>query len=579
MKNNIYDSKAEGKSLKLQPKAIYSSEYRERGEMRVAAYCRVSTDKKEQQESYEIQAKHYKKYITEREGWTLAGIYADEESGTSTKRRKDFIRMIKDAEAGKFDMIITKDVSRFARNVVDGIKTTRDLLRQNPPVGVLFENDNFNTFREDSEFILSMMLIVAQGESIRKSTAIKRAFQWRCDDHRYLTPVDSLLGYEKGEDKKLVIEPEGAKTVKAIYAMFLHGLPASRIAFILSLSGKVTGKNRSNWSPSSVTGILRNEKYCGDVVGQKTVTTDPLEHKSVKNSGQATLHYMDNHHEPIITRDEYIRALYLLRSNSSSKYYNPNYEIEVILEGLLMGFIPINLAFGGYDAVHYLGAESISNVKPNDYSVSILTAPDYRLIRAQEIEHSRIAQMTISKRNISLSSDCISKLPDTEYVEMLLHPSERLLAIRPSTVDNKNAVPWNKKSLSGSAFCPILYELMGWNKSWKYKIMADVFIRDSERLLMFNLSEPQFQFVEEVKENEEIINRIRRLLCPNSWKDNIGADYITQMIASRRAYALSLDKWKSNEVATPISGFPGNPVNRDMKQLIKYLDSLGVQYV
>jgi hypothetical protein len=208
--------------------------------------------------------------------------------------------MITDANAGKFDMIITKSVSRYARNLIDGIKTARDLLHLRKPVGIYFETETLNTFRPDSEFILSVLLLVAQGESEKKSAAVKAAFQWRCDAEDYLTPVNNLLGYTKDDDGNMVIEPEGAKTVKAIYAMFLNGMTQAQIAKILTSSGKPTSLDNIVWSGSSVMGILKNERYCGDIEAQKTVTTDVLEHKSERNRGQLTLHYKDGHHEGIL---------------------------------------------------------------------------------------------------------------------------------------------------------------------------------------------------------------------------------------------------------------------------------------
>ena len=583
MDNNstIYEKKPKGKSLKLTPKAKYSSEYKERKNVRMVAYCRVSTDKKEQETSYETQLEHYRTYIPNRENCIFAGIYADEGiSGTSIKRRTGFQQMISDAKAGKFDMIITKSASRFARNIIDGIRTIRELLQLNPPVGIIFEDENhFNTLRPESELYLTLMFSMAQGESERKSKAIKSAFQWRCDAQKFLTPVDSLLGYIKDENKKLAIEPEGAKTVKAIFAMYFYGFTATHIAYVLTASGKKTGKNNFVWSSSSVTNILRNEKYCGDIVAQKTITTDVLEHKSEKNKGREALHYLDNHHEAIITREEYIRALLLLRSNSSSEYYNPHYEIEVVREGLLIGFIPLNFAFGGYEADHYLGAELLSKAGTGNYSVSIVAASEYRLIRTQEIEHRFAAQMTLSHKSIVFNTDCVSRLPDTQYVEILLHPIELLISVRPSNKSNPNAVKWNTKGVSSAILCPVLFNFMGWNDCWNYKIIADCFIRENESVLMFNLSEPEYQFVEDIIENEDTVKRIKHHLQPGEWRDEIGADYISQIIASRRAYALSLDNWKTQAPALPIEGFPGSPVKRSEKELKFYLKELGVEYV
>ncbi|MDL2287385.1 recombinase family protein [Eubacteriales bacterium OttesenSCG-928-G02] len=574
----VYTQKTEGQSLKLQPKSIFSGDYKERKNLRVAAYIRVSTDRKEQETSFETQYHRYNTFIAEQKDWIFAGIYADTESGTSLKKRAGFKQMVADAKTGKFDMVITKSVSRYARNLIDGIQTARDLLMNNPPVGIMFEEEGLNTFRPDSEFLLSVMLLIAQGESEKRSKAVKKAYIWRCDAHNYLTPVGSLLGYTKDENKNMVIEPEGAKTVKAIFAMYLYGLTATHIAYILTASGKITGKGREVWSASGVTGILKNERHCGDIIAQKTVTTDTLQHKSEKNIGQEVLHYYDNHHEGIVSRDEYIRSLLLMRANCASPYYNPQYEIRVIREGLLAGFIPLNFAFGGYDAEHYLGAEAISGVEIGNYALDILNIPACRLVRSQEIEHHFAAQMTVSYKGLVFNTDCISKLPNNKYAEVLLHPAERLIAVRPTDADNRNAIPWDGRCISSSSLCPILYTLLGWNPMWKYKIMADCFIRGKDRVLIFNLSQPEFQFVETISEDEEIKRRIRRLLQPGAWSGQIGVDYITQMVVSRRAYALSLKRWKIHAPALPIENFPGNPTNRNAFELKEYLETLGVKY-
>jgi DNA invertase Pin-like site-specific DNA recombinase len=175
-RENRYIKEQQTEALKLPAKAIYSNEFRDRLFIRVAVYVRVSTDNIEQATSFDIQQAHYISYIAKQEGWTMTQIYAEEGvTGTNTKHRTQFNRMLDDARTGKFDLIVTKSVSRFARNLLDGIKTTRELLHLPVPVGLLFEEEGLNTFRPDSEFILSVMLMMAQGESEKKSSAVKKA--------------------------------------------------------------------------------------------------------------------------------------------------------------------------------------------------------------------------------------------------------------------------------------------------------------------------------------------------------------------------------------------------------------------
>jgi len=238
----------------------------------------------------------------------------------------------------------------------------------------------------------------------------------------------------------------------------------------------------------------------------------------------------------------------------------------------------LHFAFGGYKADYYWGAALQCKSETGDYSSCITTVPGFRLIRAQEIEHSRAAQMTLSRRGLTFNTDCIAKLPNTKYVEIMLHPAERLIGVRPTTKKNPNAVAWEAKTISGATLFPILFDLMGWNDSWKYKIMTDCFVRDDERALIFNLSEPEYQFSEDIKENETITKRIRKTLQPDEWRDEIGGDHIPQIIASRRAYAISLEDWKTQAPARPVEGFSGNPVKRTKKELKAYLLTLGVLY-
>jgi hypothetical protein len=314
------------------------------------------------------------------------------------------------------------------------------------------------------------------------------------------------------------------------------------------------------------------------MVAQKNTVVDILEHRSEKNDGREVLHYFDNHHAAIITRAEYVRSLLMLRSNIGSAYYNPRYEIRVVREGLLIGFIPLNFAFGGYDAGHYLGACVKSDAKIGNYTVNLVAPAGFRLVRTQEVQHRFTAQMTIGYKGVTFNTDCISRMPETDFVEVLLHPAERLIAVRSSSKANPDAIPW-QSNISAAFLCPMLFDLMGWEETWKYKFIADCFVREDERVLIFNLSEPEFQFSEDVIENEEIIGKIRRLLQPDEWRDEIGADYVSQMLASRRAYALSLEDWKTQAPALPVEGFPGNPVNRSDEELQSYLELLEVEYV
>lgn len=267
---------------------------------RVAAYCRVSTDSEEQLQSYVTQKKTYEDLIKGRDDWEFVDIYADPGiSGTSLKHRNDFNRLIADAKAGKIDMIITKSISRFARNVVDCMSIVRMLKDMVPPVAVFFEDMNINTLSMSGELLLVILAAVAQGESEMKSVSVKWGFRKRFE--KGIPKISPLYGYNK-EGRTLTVNLEESAVVKAIYTMFLDGAPINSICSLLNNEGIPSPKGKA-WKYSTVRGILGNEKYCGDVLTQKTICVDMFEHKTIKNTGQLDQYKISDHHPPIISKE------------------------------------------------------------------------------------------------------------------------------------------------------------------------------------------------------------------------------------------------------------------------------------
>lgn len=275
---------------------------REQTNVRVAAYCRVSTGDESQQTSYAAQKSFYTRLITEKTGWKFAGIYADEAlSGTSRIRRAEFNRMMEDAKAGKLDYIVSKSISRFARNTVDTLTCIRELRQLDPPVGVFFEKENIDTLDAKGELILTILSALAQDESRSISDNIRWAFQKKFQAGQPQINLNRMLGYEKGEDGTWKIHAEQAEIVQYMFQRFASGQSANKIATELNALGKTT-VNGKQWAAGSVLVILRNEKYAGDLEMQKTVTKDFLTHRSVENKGEAPRYYVKNHHEAIIDR-------------------------------------------------------------------------------------------------------------------------------------------------------------------------------------------------------------------------------------------------------------------------------------
>lgn len=285
----------------------------------MASYCRVSSDREDQANSFESQQRFFREYIEAHPDWTLCGIYADEGiTGTSTKKRSEFNRMIDDARSGKIRLILTKEVSRFSRNLLDTIAYTRELKALG--VGVLFLNDGFSTLDPDSELRLSIMGSIAQEESRKTSSRVKWGQLRQME--RGVVFGSSLLGYRVSEGK-MTVEPEGAEIVRLLFHKYgVEKKGTSVIARELREAGIPTYSGNSVWSSSQILKILRNEKYVGDLVQKKTFTPDYLSHVKKRNKGEEAMVILPDHHEPIIERslwDAVQRELQKRKSGASGR--------------------------------------------------------------------------------------------------------------------------------------------------------------------------------------------------------------------------------------------------------------------
>ena len=287
-------------------------------QLRVAAYCRVSTAQEEQQNSYQVQISYYTDLINKKKEWTLAGIFADEGiSGTQTKKRTEFNRMIRMCRNKKIDLVITKSISRFARNTVDCLEYVRQL--KDLGIGVIFEKENINTLTMTSEFMIALYGSFAQAESESISKNVSWGKEKAYREGKVAFQYSKLLGYRKGEDGKPEIVPEEAETVKMIYGMFLDGYSMKSIKDILENRDLLTPTGKKTWSESLVRSILQNEKYVGNALLQKTYTVDCISHKVVKNHGERPMYLVSDHHAAIIDRDTYNRVQQELARRSSKR--------------------------------------------------------------------------------------------------------------------------------------------------------------------------------------------------------------------------------------------------------------------
>ncbi len=266
---------------------------------RAAAYARVSTDHDDQQTSYEAQVGYYTNYIKSRNDLIFVKVYTDEGvTGTSTAHRSGFKQMMNDALSGKIDLIITKSVSRFARNTVDLLSSIR-LLKEHR-VECFFERENIRTFDARGELLLTIMASIAQEESRSISENCKWGQRKRFLDGKFTVPFKRFLGYDRGEDGGLVVNEEQAAIVRRIYKMFLEGATPYGIAKTLTEENIPTPGGKQIWSRTVIKNILTNEKYKGDALLQKVFTVDYLTKRKKKNEGEVSQYYVEGSHEPII---------------------------------------------------------------------------------------------------------------------------------------------------------------------------------------------------------------------------------------------------------------------------------------
>jgi DNA invertase Pin-like site-specific DNA recombinase len=288
--------------------------------LRVAAYCRVSTSSEEQLSSYNSQIEYYTALINENPRWKFAGVFADEGvSGTSTKKRDEFNKMIRKCRLGRIDLILTKSVSRFARNTLDCVNYVRKL--RDWGVAVQFEKENINTLEDPDETLFTMMGILAQQESMSLSRNVRLGIQHNFKAGK--VPFHYILGYRKGEDGSFEIVPEEAEIVRFIYDSYLSGLSVGKIRNSLEAKGYLSSRGKETWSVAGIDHILTNEKYAGDALLQKTYVEDVLSGRTRKNTGALPQYLIQNNHPAIIDRDTFNRAQ-VERARRSSKRKQPS---------------------------------------------------------------------------------------------------------------------------------------------------------------------------------------------------------------------------------------------------------------
>ena len=302
--------------IKAKDKIINEKGNKVNNKLRVAAYARVSTDSDEQSTSFSSQQLYYMDKIKSNPNWSFVEVYADEGiSGTQAYKRENFMRMIRDCEEGKIDLILTKSISRFARNTLDTLKYVRML--RSKRIGIMFEEENINTLDMAGELLLTVLSSVAQQESETISSHIKLGYKMK-RERGELVGFNSCYGYNVKDRNELLINEDEAKYVRMIFQWYINGYGCRSIAKMLSNMGVLSPSGKDVWCETTVSNMLKNEKYIGDVCQGKTYTIDAVTHKTVKNNGEQDKYYIKDHHEAIISRDDWNKAQSILNSRNAN---------------------------------------------------------------------------------------------------------------------------------------------------------------------------------------------------------------------------------------------------------------------
>lgn len=540
---------------------------------RTCAYCRVSTDSDMQLSSFELQNEHYRNLAGAHPNWDLRKIYADEGiSGTSLKNRDQFNEMLKACENGEYDLILTKSVSRFARNLVDCVSLVRELKNHRPPIGVFFETDNLYTLSEDSELKLSLLATFAQEESVKKSESMVWSLQERFKTERLLMP--ECLGYTREKDAagrfvkgaKLQIVEKEALIVRFIYDAFLAGYPMISIAEILTEIGVPTKTGKEGWNEGSIHYILTNERYCGNVLTWKTFTADIFEHKKRRNNQDRDQYLYTNVHEAIIPVQKF-EAVQMLLSNKKH-HVRSLPQMHVIDDGIFRGFVPVNHHWVNDDPNTYYEASNsvalssrLRRFKRSDFGA--FDFGGYQVIRGQiMMVRAECPCITISRKRISFNRECQRKFNDVGYVQLLIHPAERKIAIRPCEEEDAHCIRWRlsterpfcSKVINCPYFSSALYQIMGWQPEYQYKVRGTWVQRGQDQIIVFDISNaiPVATLEKQTSANSGAAKRVD--LYPEEWGDTFGMEYYDFIFHNAFYYINPCSDWKAKAKSHVASG-------------------------
>jgi len=466
----------------------------ERGEKtKAAAYVRVSTDSTQQEGSLALQREYYENLIKSNPEYEFAGIYEDDGiSATSVEKRKGFLNMIQDCKAGKIDLILTKSISRFARNTADFLRYINELNALKKPVEIRFETDRISTLGMSGEILITVLGLVAQEESRQKSDAITWAIDKLFAQGKYYSPP--VFGYtkEKGRDEPMVINEDKAKIVRMCYAMTFTGFSFAEIANTLNALG-IKGRNgHTDWTPSGITSLLSHEKYAGELIARKTVTPNYKTHKVKQNEGEKTKYHIETHHNPIVPPLAHKVAMKIIKNRRGGMDGIPY--LNAVPEGALKGFVTVSKLVRGYTLEDYAGASRSIHQVEDDSEISILADQaskfDFRKFEtvSSVLFNDRMQpSCSITDGKIIFDAACRKSL-GAGKAEILFHPAKAILALRSPVNEMAFLIT---KPVHLSSFVPVALESAGLKSGYGYRMYGTKRRKNGESIMFFNLREAE----------------------------------------------------------------------------------------
>lgn len=540
---------------------VKSDEYQ-----RVAIYARVSTDDPAQTSSFELQQKYYTKLVDQHPKWELVKIYSDEgKSGTTTQHRDGFMEMMKDAYAGKIDLIIVKNISRLARNVVDFLNTIRRLRERK--VGVLFESEAIYSLNSNSQLALSFQATVAEEESRIRSRSMETSLRMRLDHGLPLTP--ELLGFVKDDEGKLAVNPDTYKVPKLMFFMYLYGYSTKQIAEYLIRLSKKSYLGNIKWTAGSVASSLRNERYCGDVLTRKRYkifAPDANEQKTFKNRGEKPQSYYKGEHEAIVSRDDFL-AVQRIMDNARFGGTSHLPELKVIPEGLLKGYVIVHPRWGSFTKDDYLAA-CMSVWSETDVQELTVCAEEgsfdfrgYEVADFKLFDDHQVPAVIFGKDYMNFNMSCIRNMACDKYIELLVHPLQRKIAIRPTIKNNRYALQWSSgsksnissRAISCKAFIGTLYQMFDWKPEFRYKLYGVIYHDGKDSACIFSDLNSSVFIDKEQYMNAEVIDADGQLLSltgkcvralSGDFENAVGRNYYEEMSMNEMTH-LTRQQWQT----------------------------------